>query len=94
MCGVINIVSSRPTARTAELRGHLRALSPQATLDRGYAIVQDAAGRVVRAPADAPDGEEVVVTLAEGVLAAVSRGEADDPHRGDRTATGPVGAAE
>ena len=84
----------RATARTAELRGHLRALSPQATLDRGYAIVQDAAGRVVRAPADAPDGEEVVVTLAEGVLAAVSRGEADDPHRGGRAGADAVGAAE
>jgi len=31
----------------------VRALSPQATLDRGYAVVQTADGQLVRAPADA-----------------------------------------
>ncbi|WP_420836964.1 exodeoxyribonuclease VII large subunit [Agromyces badenianii] len=70
----------RQTHRIAELRGHLRALSPQATLDRGYAIVQGADGHVVRGPNDAPDGAELTVTLAEGALAAVSRGAVPSVH--------------
>lgn len=70
----------RQTHRVAELRGHLRALSPQATLDRGYAIVQGADGHVVRSPAGAPDGAEVTVTLAEGAFAAVSRGAVASVH--------------
>lgn len=70
----------RQTHRVAELRGHLRALSPQATLDRGYAIVQGADGHVVRGPAGAPDGAEVTVTLAEGAFAAVSRGAVPSVH--------------
>ena len=35
------------------VRARVRALSPQATLDRGYAVVRRPDGRVVRAPADA-----------------------------------------
>jgi exodeoxyribonuclease VII large subunit len=91
---LIDRALERATARTAELRGHLRALSPQATLDRGYAIVQGPDGQVVRAAAGAPDGTDLVVTLAEGVLAAVSRGEADHRHPAGEEAAGPVGAAE
>ena len=41
----------RQVARVGELRGHLRALSPQATLDRGYAIVQGDDGHVLRGAA-------------------------------------------
>jgi exodeoxyribonuclease VII large subunit len=61
-----------------ELAGHLRALSPQRTLDRGYAIVQaeggPASGHIVRSPADAPAGVALTVTLATGSLGAVSSG--------------------
>ncbi|MWV59488.1 exodeoxyribonuclease VII large subunit [Rathayibacter sp. VKM Ac-2754] len=61
------------------LHGQLRALSPQHTLDRGYAIVQNASGHVVRAPADAASGEALVLTLAEGAVAARSEGASADP---------------
>ncbi|PPI09538.1 exodeoxyribonuclease VII large subunit [Rathayibacter sp. AY1B8] len=61
------------------LHGHLRALSPQHTLDRGYAIVQNAAGHVVRAPGDAPAGGALVLTLAEGAVGARSEGPTGDP---------------
>ena len=44
------------------------ALSPQATLDRGYAIVQDAPGAVVRSAAATQDGDELHVRLADGGL--------------------------
>jgi exodeoxyribonuclease VII large subunit len=35
------------------VRARVRALSPQATLERGYAVVRRTDGGVVRAPADA-----------------------------------------
>ncbi|UOE45688.1 exodeoxyribonuclease VII large subunit [Agromyces larvae] len=72
-------VVERQASRVAELRGHLRALSPQATLDRGYAIVQGPDGHVVRAAAQAPAGTALTVTLAEGALSAESRGAAPHP---------------
>jgi exodeoxyribonuclease VII large subunit len=61
------------------LHGQLRALSPQHTLDRGYAIVQNGSGHVVRTPQDAAEGEALVLTLAEGAVAARSTGPAADP---------------
>src|SRR5262245_56594403 len=62
-----------------ELRHNLarvQALSPQATLGRGYAVVQRADGAVVRQPEQAPAGTELLVRLAEGKLAAESHGPA------------------
>ncbi|WP_350349445.1 exodeoxyribonuclease VII large subunit [Agromyces sp. G08B096] len=81
----------RQQARVSALRTHLRALSPQATLDRGYAIAQGADGRVLREASDAPAGEALTLTLAGGTLAAVSEGEASD-HR--PAAAEAVGGAE
>ena len=43
-------------------------LSPQATLDRGYAIVQAADGAVVRSAAAVDDGDPLRVRLADGTL--------------------------
>jgi exodeoxyribonuclease VII large subunit len=49
----------------------LRALSPRATLDRGYAIVQRVAdGAILRDPAQAAVGDALRVRLAGGALAA------------------------
>ncbi|TWJ23992.1 exodeoxyribonuclease VII large subunit [Micromonospora endolithica] len=48
----------------------LRALSPAATLDRGYAIVQRADGHVVRAASEVGKGDPLRVRLADGELAA------------------------
>ncbi|QXJ24448.1 exodeoxyribonuclease VII large subunit [Actinomadura graeca] len=49
-------------------RARLLALSPAATLERGYAIVQRRDGTVVREPADAEDGERLLVRLTGGRL--------------------------
>jgi exodeoxyribonuclease VII large subunit len=49
------------------------ALSPAATLQRGYAVVQRADGAVVRRASDVDDGEPVRIRLAEGELGAVAR---------------------
>jgi exodeoxyribonuclease VII large subunit len=49
----------------------LQALGPQATLDRGYAIVRrDADGRVVRDAAEAPAGTGLSIRVARGRVAA------------------------
>lgn len=62
----------------ADLRSHLRALSPQRTLDRGYAIAQRADGGILRTPADAPAGTAITLTLAAGRITAHSDGEPDE----------------
>jgi len=58
----------------ASLRTHLRALSPQSTLDRGYAIAVLADGSVARGVNDAPEGTQLTVTLADGRIGATSSG--------------------
>lgn len=73
---LISAVVERSSAKVAELRAHLRGLSPQSTLDRGYAIVLTAEGRVVRSADAAPDGTELAVTLAAGTITATSHGVA------------------
>lgn len=74
----------------AHLRAQVRALSPQQTLDRGYAVVQTAAGAVVRSPADAPTDTGLAIRLARGKLTAVVLSTEDDPQEAaaDRKAAG------
>ena len=59
-----------------ESRSRLTALSPRATLERGYAIAQLPDGSVLRSPADAPQGTALKLSLAGGTLAARSEGGA------------------
>jgi exodeoxyribonuclease VII large subunit len=69
------------TARTglAAATASLAALGPEATLQRGYAIVRRAGdGAILRDPADAPSGAALRLTLAQGTLAATSDGPAPD----------------
>ncbi len=70
-------------AELAHAHGRLTALSPRATLERGYAIAQlvgagggadDAAGAVLRDPAEAPAGTAIRLSLAGGKLGVVSTG--------------------
>lgn len=68
--------------RVAQLQASLAALSPGATLARGYAIAHLEGGVVVRDAAQAPAGAAVIVTVAEGSFAARSDGpvaEGDTP---------------
>jgi len=53
-----------------DLRSQLRALSPQRTLDRGYAIAQLPGGAVLRSSADAVPGTPLLLTLADGSASA------------------------
>ncbi|WP_404401665.1 exodeoxyribonuclease VII large subunit [Idiomarina seosinensis] len=50
----------------------LNIVSPLNTLDRGYAIVRDSAGNVIRDSQQAPKGTELSVKLAKGELKARS----------------------
>ncbi|HEU0257091.1 MAG TPA: exodeoxyribonuclease VII large subunit [Microbacteriaceae bacterium] len=74
----------RASAETARLRAQLRALSPQMTLDRGYAIAHKEGGAVVRSAAEAPAGTRLRLTFANGAIGATSTG-APQP-RGRRAA--------
>jgi exodeoxyribonuclease VII large subunit len=59
--------------RRAELGGlgaRLALLGPQATLARGYAIVRNASGEVVRAESHVGTNEEITVRVADGEFAA------------------------
>jgi len=56
----------------AHTRARLLALSPAATLRRGYAIVQQADGTVVRSAAQVAPGERITIRLAEDQLTAVA----------------------
>jgi exodeoxyribonuclease VII large subunit len=47
----------------------LRALSPAATLERGYAVARLADGTIVRNPAQAAPGEPLEVVVARGTIA-------------------------
>ena len=53
---------------TARLAGRVTALSPQATLDRGYAVLQRADGLAVRDPAEVAPGDELVGRVAAGKI--------------------------
>jgi exodeoxyribonuclease VII large subunit len=67
----------RVAAAVEELRhttARLRGLSPAATLERGYAIVQREDGQVVRAAREVAKGDPLRVRLADGELAATVDG--------------------
>jgi exodeoxyribonuclease VII large subunit len=58
-------------ARLHGLQSKLAALSPRATLDRGYAVVSRSAdGKVVTRPDQAPTGEKLELILRAGRLLA------------------------
>jgi exodeoxyribonuclease VII large subunit len=53
---------------TAHRLARVRALSPLATLERGYAVLQTAGGDVVRAPGQVSAGDAVTATVVRGRL--------------------------
>ena len=62
-----------PAHRSARPAAALAVLAPQATLDRGYAIVHRAGdGAIVRDPAEAPAGTRLALRVARGELPATA----------------------
>jgi exodeoxyribonuclease VII large subunit len=58
----------------AHIAARVRTLSPQATLDRGYSVVQKKNGSIVTDPAELIAGEEIRLRLAKGVAIATASG--------------------
>ena len=56
------------------LRGQVRTLSPQATLDRGYAVVLTQDGNIVREASTLTVGQKIAIRVAKGVVAATTDG--------------------
>lgn len=75
---LVDRVVERAGAAIVDLRSQLRALSPQGTLDRGYAIVQLPDGHVLRRPDQAPAATKLLITLADGTVSATADDSAAD----------------
>ncbi|MFC8410395.1 exodeoxyribonuclease VII large subunit [Arthrobacter sp. NPDC057259] len=75
----------RAADKLVHLKAQIRALSPQKTLDRGYAVVQlddgivepGARHEVIRSPEEAPDGTALAIRVAGGKFTARSTGGAE-----------------
>ena len=52
------------------ITAHLRSLSPQSTLDRGYSVVRDAKGEVIRDPKALKSGDLLAIKVAKGETSA------------------------
>jgi exodeoxyribonuclease VII large subunit len=83
--------------RAADDLGHCRArarsLSPAATLERGYAVVQRRDGGVVRRPSDVEARDPLRIRLSSGELAAVVAGAPVSGGSGDLRSGDPSGAS-
>jgi exodeoxyribonuclease VII large subunit len=64
------VIVRRARERLAPLVRTLNAVSPLATLERGYAIVSRVDGGIVRTAADAPPGTEIEARLGKGRIRA------------------------
>lgn len=62
----VSVASRRGTWQSAERQ--LRSLSPLAVLERGYALVQDASGAVVRSAAQLSAGQSVQTRMSDGTF--------------------------
>jgi exodeoxyribonuclease VII large subunit len=68
--------TSRELAALTGLGDALRALSPTATLERGYAVARLADGSIVRDPAQVTVGEPLEVVVARGTVSTRVEGTA------------------
>lgn len=63
---VLGHLLDRAESELAHTRARVRALSPAATLERGYAVLQRTDGTVVRAPEEVAEGEELRARVTGG----------------------------
>jgi exodeoxyribonuclease VII large subunit len=61
----------RRRGRLEQLAGELGALSPVAILERGYALVFDSSGKLVKDSEQVQAGEEIRARVARGEIKAV-----------------------
>jgi exodeoxyribonuclease VII large subunit len=55
------------------ITAHLRSLSPQSTLDRGYSVVRDENGEVIRDPKQLKPGDFLDIKVSKGELHATAK---------------------
>ncbi|MFE9402686.1 exodeoxyribonuclease VII large subunit [Streptomyces sp. NPDC006530] len=65
---VLGHLLDRADSELSHTHARVVALSPAATLERGYAVLQRAGGEVVRSPAEVGPGEDLRARVAEGEL--------------------------
>ncbi len=70
LAGTMKAALLRHRARLESLEQQVKALSPLAILERGYALVFDASGKLVKSSADVDVGEKISATLAQGSITA------------------------
>jgi exodeoxyribonuclease VII large subunit len=73
---IANSIASRlvnQRHRVGSLSGRLSALSPLATLERGYAVARDADGRTLSSTSEFEPGQSFVLRLRDGDVDAVAR---------------------
>jgi exodeoxyribonuclease VII large subunit len=58
-----------------QVKARVRALSPQATLDRGYSVVQLQDGQIVTDPKKLKQGDLLRLRFAKGETKATATGE-------------------
>lgn len=63
-----------------QLRARVQALSPQQTLERGYAVMQDATGQLVRDARQLSEGQAISVRAAAGAVEATVTAVHDKNH--------------
>ncbi len=71
MAAAAHSVLLRRRGRLDQLEGQVKALSPLAILERGYALVFDSSGSLVKDAATVKDKENITARLATGTLKAV-----------------------
>ena len=52
------------------ITAHLRSLSPQSTLERGYSVIRNAKGDVIRDPKQLKSGDQLAIKVAKGETSA------------------------
>ena len=70
LAAAIRVSVSAAGSQLAVLSGRLQTVSPLSTLERGYALVLDAGGSVVRSTAQLKAGDTITARLADGVIGA------------------------
>ena len=68
----LNVLLGQEALRLDHLKQQVRALSPQATLDRGYAVVRDSQGHVLLDAAKVKPGTGIKVRIAKGEISATT----------------------
>lgn len=81
----INARVARSSDELHHVLARIRTLSPKATLERGYAVVQRSDGSIARSAKSLTKGELLRLRLAEGVALATAIGPSptDDDTKGE-----------